>query len=121
MLSDSQKSRIIEPKSLNWTWKSIATEISSKAETCRAFFKSYKVKLALPPKIKVSKAMIQGSLALKIKRMVQNSPPISYRDIENELKKDSGENDHVPRWTTIRSFLINSGNKRVKLIIKNTN
>ena len=121
MLSDSQKSRIIELKSLNWTWESIATEISSKAETCRAFFKSYKVKLALPPKIKVSKAMIQGSLALKIKRMVQNSPPISYRDIENELKKDSGENDHVPRWTTIRSFLINSGNKRVKLKLKNTN
>ena len=62
--------------------------------------------------------MIQGSLALKIKRMVQDKPSISYRDIENELKKNGCDNDHVPRWTTIRSFLLTSGYKMVKLIKK---
>jgi len=62
--------------------------------------------------------LIQGSLALKIKRMVQDKPSISYRDIENEIRKGAGQNDHVPRWTTIRSFLRNSGYKMVKLIKK---
>ena len=118
MLSESQKLRIIELKSLNWTWKNISIAISSKLETCRSFFKAHKAKSGLPPKIKESKALIQGSLALKIKRMVQDKPSISYRDIENELKKDAGQNDHVPRWTTIRSFFLDSGYKMVKLIKK---
>jgi transposase len=118
MLSDSQKSKIFELKSRNWTWKNIASAVSSKAETCRGYFKSHKAKSALPPKIKVSKALIQGSVALKIKRMVRDSPSISYRDIENELKKGAAENEHVPRWTTIRSFLVNSGYKMMKLIKK---
>jgi len=32
MLSESQKLRIIEFKSLNWTWRNIAIAISSKVE-----------------------------------------------------------------------------------------
>ena len=118
MLSETQKLQIIELKTLNWTWKSISIAISSKPETCRSFFKAYKAKSGLPPKIKESKSLIQGSLALKIKRMVQDKPSISYRDIENELKKNGCDNDHVPRWTTIRSFLLTSGYKMVKLIKK---
>ena len=98
--------------------ENISIAISSKLETCRSFFKAHKAKSGLPPKIKESKALIQGSLALKIKRMVQDKPSISYRDIENELKKDAGQNDHVPRWTTIRSFFLDSGYKMVKLIKK---
>ena len=57
------------------------------AETCRSFFKAHKARSSLPPKIKESKALIQGSLALKIKRMVQDKPSISYRDIEMRLGK----------------------------------
>ena len=50
--------------------------------------------------------------------MVQINPSLSYRDIENELKKQANTNEHVPRWTTIRAFLLDSGYGMMKLIKK---
>lgn len=74
--------------------------------------------MVYPPKVKVPRTLIQGRLAYRIKRMVQEKPSISFRDIENELKKDAKPDERVPCWTTIRVFLVDSGYKMVKLIKK---
>ena len=108
MLSEKDKDRILKLKSLDWTWKKISEAVGATPGACRKFFQRHKAVVDLPPKVKLSKALIQGRLAFKIKQMVQINPSLSYRDIENELKKQGNTNEHVPRWTTIRAFLISS-------------
>lgn len=67
---------------------------------------------------RLSKKIIQGHLALKIKRMVEFSPSLSYKDMENELRKEASHGERVPCYNTIRRFLLQSGYQMVKLIKK---
>ena len=116
MLSQKDKEQILHLKSQEWTWKSISEAVKATPAACRKFFQRHQATADLPPKLRLPKTMIQGSLALKIKRMVNEKPSISYRDIEHELKKHAPGDEHVPRWSTIRTFLLSSGYKMVKLI-----
>ena len=101
------KEQILHLKSQEWTWKrSISEPVKATPAACRKFFQRHQTTADLPPKLRLPKTMIQGSLDLKIKRMVNEKPSIFYRDIEHELKKHTSGDEHVPRWSTIRTFLL---------------
>ena len=74
MLSEKDKDRILKLKSLDWTWKNISEAVGATPDACRKFFQRHTAVVDLPPKVKLSKALIQGRLAFKIKRMVQINP-----------------------------------------------
>jgi hypothetical protein len=116
MLTQKDKGQILLLKSQEWTWKSISKAVKAKPAACRKCFQRDQATADLPPKSRLPKTMIQGSLALKIKRMVNEKPSISYRDIEHELRKNARGDEHVPRWSTIRTFLPSSGYKMVKFM-----
>lgn len=118
MISEKDKTRIIELKSTNKTWKFISESVGATPGACRKVYECHLATVGLPPKEKLSKRLIQGHLAVIIKRMVEISPSLSYRDIENELKRDASAGERLPSHVTIRSFLLESGYLMVKLVKK---
>ena len=118
MLSQDQKNTIVRLKGLNWTWANIAQAVNSKPETVRSFYKRFKLRRELPPKVKLSKSSVNGRLALQVKQIVKDHPQIPYRDIPGELAKSLPPETLVPSYGSIYRFLNQSGFKMIKLLRK---
>lgn len=121
MMTQEQKDTILRLKELNKTWNFISEASNVKKETCRSFYKNWKIKQSLPPKIKVPKSKINGHVGLKIKQIVSNNPKMSLSMIKNEIVTP----DFKISKETIRVFLKKNDfilkNQTRKMIIKDKN
>ena len=115
VLTEEKKDSILRLKNDNWTWKNISKSVNSPIETCISFYKRHRQTAGLPPKIKVPKTMIKGRLARGIKKIVEENPSISYRDLTEEVKREFGTSQRTPSKSTCHRFLKQSGYKIIKL------
>jgi hypothetical protein len=115
MLSIEDNVTIERLKNLGWTWKNIGIAVDKKPETCRTFWKRYKLNKDLPEKTIIRKSIITGYMGLKIKEAIRDNPKISAQKIFGSLKNDLGEETALPSKSTIIRFL--NENNWMKIVV----
>jgi hypothetical protein len=70
----------------------------------------------LPPKPIISKTKTGGRVGLKIKKLVQENPKITARDIVGELQAQFPDEKDLPKKSTINNFLLKNKLVVIKLL-----
>ena len=83
----------------------IAKILNKKESAIRAWWSRNRLLIGLPDKIIVSKKKTDGRIGLQIKRIVQEDPEISVREIERVLLAEYQDPKRVPKKSTISNFL----------------
>jgi hypothetical protein len=97
-------------------WSTIAKVIQKSEATLMSWWSRNRLLVDLPPKPIISKKKTGGRVGLQIKKLVNQNPKITARDIVGELQAQfSGEKD-LPKKSTINNFLIENKLVVVKLL-----
>jgi transposase len=105
MLPKETRDRIIRMRQSGCDWASIGLACEKSPDACRVWYAQWRKTAHLPPKVKVSKRVIQGRTAQQLKQIVINDPTISARNLEPALQAAMGPDVKVPSWRTCYNYL----------------
>jgi len=114
--SESEKSTILILRRENIKWDVISELLGKKTNALKKWFSKNRINLDLPPKPIISKRLTDGRIGLQIKKLVQEKPNLSIRDLERELQKLYPEKTDLPKRTCIHSFCNLNGLIIIKLL-----
>jgi transposase len=119
-LTEHEKQLIIKSYAMEVPLSTLSRQIGKSRTSISTFYSRWKLDSTLPPKEKRSRTLIQGSMALAIKKQVLDTPKLGLRKLTQKLKERLPGRDwyymlniRYPRKTAIHKFLqMNSFKKR---------
>jgi transposase len=117
-LTEAEKQNIIEAYD-NGISPSVTSGIIGKSTSAiKSFFSRFKLNRSLPPKDNLPKGIIQGRMALQLKKIVKEHPKLGIRKLTQKLREYMPNEQCYPSKSTIGVFLKRSNFKKIKPSLK---
>lgn len=97
-------------------WSTISKVIQKSEAALKTWWVRNRLLVDLPPKPIISKKKTGGRVGLQIKKLVQENPKLSSRDLVGELRTQFSAEKDLPHKTTINNFLLENKLVVVRLL-----
>jgi hypothetical protein len=114
--SESEKHIIRTLRDEQVSWSIIAKVLKKSERSLITWWSRNRQLLDLPPKDNLSKTITDGRVGLRLKKLIQENPEASVRDLEGELKAYFGEEYALPKKSTIQNFIQRNDLKVIRLL-----